>query len=209
MLPDRSVLSPEVAEHALQCFSQPERCGPRARARRKMHASCLLHVGDGEDASCRATAWAWLGGMGCYSVCSTRLSPLHDPHTQPHASIVTATRARHMAAAVLQDNSLTWPLSLDRSVHELHKLPSNRVHLIQITTQDTAGHPWPTLLLSSPDLSDLCDDASRLAPPLMAHQPTAGSPFPYSPWDPPPLRRPCSRRLTSRSLTSSLPLYLI
>ena len=116
MLPDRSVLSPEVAEHALQCFSQPERCGPRARARRKMHASCLLHVGDGEDASCRATAWAWLGGMGCYSVCSTRLSPLHDPHTQPHASIVTATRARHMAAAVLQDNSLTWPLSLDRSV---------------------------------------------------------------------------------------------
>ena len=27
MLPDRSVLSPEVAEHALQCFSQPERCG--------------------------------------------------------------------------------------------------------------------------------------------------------------------------------------
>ena len=89
------------------------------------------------------------------------------------------------------------------------KLPSNRVHLIQITTQDTAGHPWPTSLLSSPDLSDLCDDASRLAPPLMAHQPTAGSPFPYSPWDPPPLRRPCSRRLTSRSLTSSLPLYLI
>ena len=88
-------------------------------------------------------------------------------------------------------------------------LPSNRVHLIQITTQDTAGHPWPTSLLSSPDLSDLCDDASRLAPPLMAHQPTAGSPFPYSPWDPPPLRRPCSRRLTSRSLTSSLPLYLI
>ena len=80
-------------------------------------------------------------------------------------------------------------------------LPSNRVHLTQITTQDTAGHPWPTSLLSSPDLSDLRDDASRLAPPLMAHQPTAGSPFPYSPWDPPPLCRPCSRRLTSRRLS--------
>ena len=51
-----------------------------------------------------------------------------------------------------------------------HLLPSNRVHLMQITTQDTAGHPWPTSLLSSPDLSDLCDDASRLASPLMAHQ---------------------------------------
>ena len=82
-------------------------------------------------------------------------------------------------------------------------LHSNRVHLIQITTQDTAGHPWPTSLLSSPDLSDLCDDASRLAPPLMAHQPTAGSPFPYSPWDPPPIRRPCSRRLQLTYSTSN------
>jgi hypothetical protein len=83
------------------------------------------------------------------------------------------------------------------------QLPSNRVHfLMQITTQDTAGHPWPTSPLSSPDLSNLRGDASPLAPPLMAHQPTAGSPFPFSPWDPPPLRRPCSRRLTFASSLS-------